>query len=482
MAIASNSNMTLQTKVEHKPGDSIAAIILFMLSLVSLFIHAISFNNFSVLVTFSILYITGTIFFFRSGRTVLLFYHFAFLINVVLSVMFVFYFNNLRGMPFTEGGDDRTFYMLSKAWSYGIDSFNAYAQEHYGISWNSINYKFYIIILGSWFKFLRSLSFEQDHFFNLNIINCWFGGLIAPFVCKIGKEVFSKRVAKLTALLILFYAPIIFYSVVIIRDTLIGVLFLIIVWHVVRNGNKWARLVLIALIFFILYYLRPTSAFFAFLFVLTFWASGSRLIQVKAFFRRYTILIALTMISFSSLLVMTEMAVLKGVGFPIIEKVIRYFEFYRGHSLAEASSGSIGSILKQSNNPLIFILLIFYTYLSPIPPEIIQSFSLKNLFILTGNMTWYVAAPTFLVCQVQYLKNKTYSNLLYATIITLFMALVFVSMTTGNPRHLYFLHPIIAMFVLSYILDYPRQFNYLLQVLVIIGLIGSGVYLAIKIL
>lgn len=462
-------------------GLDILIIFSVVLAFCGLTFHIFYFKAPSVLITFFSLFILGIIFFLKSGKTTPQLFLISFCFNISISAIITYYFIYLNGIPFSEGGDDFTFYDLTIHWLEGISKFDSYAIKEYGISWSTIEYKLYIQIFGNWFKFLNSIGIESNHFFHLNILNCWFGAFAAPLIFLITNKVASPKVAQLTSLFVLIYSPLIFYSSIIIRDTLIITLFLLIVWVAIKQMSSIKKAIIILLLIYFIIYLRNVSALFAIIFILTFFISKSRIKQIRIFLHKKFIIIIIGLIVLvAAILIATNMSVLKNIDFFIFNNVVRYYEFYKQHAVEQGSGGSIGLFLKQSNNPFIFIISVFYIYLSPIPPEFIKKMNLINLFLGYGNILWYIIGPTFFIAVLQEYRSRGMSNLLKSTLICLLVSLIFIAMTSGNVRHLYFLHPLIAMFSINYAVKYKMQFIYLLFILGVTGVIAAALYFLIK--
>lgn len=462
-------------------GLEIPLLSFFVLVFCGLTFHSFYFEAPSIFLTFILLFFLGSTSFLKSGKTPTELFIISFFINVFISVIITYYFIHVNNVPFSEGRDDFTFYDLTVHWLKGISKFDAYATKEYGISWATIEYKLYIQILGNWFKFLNSIGIDSNHFFHLNIINCWFGAFAPPLIFLIANKVSSPKIAQLTTLFVLLYSPIIYYSSIIIRDTLIITFFLLIVWVAVKQMGGLKKLILLLLLIYLIIYLRSVSALFATIFILTFFTSKSRIKQLRFFFHKkfLIVFIGLTFLA-ATILIATDMAIIKSIDFIIFDKISRYYEFYKQRAIAESGSGSIGLFLKQSNNPIIFIISVFYIYLSPIPPVFIKDLNVLNLFIGYGNMLWYILGTTFFVAVLQAYRSRGMSNLLKSTLLCAIGSLLFVTMTTGNTRHLYFLHPLIAMFSIDYALNHKIQFIYLLFIIAFAGAFAGAVYFLIK--
>ncbi len=453
---------------------------LFFVSNVFLLVHSIHYDVFSVFFTVAVFSSLGLIILASSGYTSLIFFIKSFSLNIILSVVFIFYFEYSLGLPFNGVADDQTFFILTKYWANDTTTFDQRAFNTYGVTWESINYKAYILIFGFWLKFLKFLNIESEHFFHLNLINCWFGAFIPSLTFIIAKRLFTIKIGLISAFIVLLYTPVIFYSIIIIRDTLIGTIFLSIVSITISSYSSKVKIISITILLSLLFELRGASAALAIVFMITYWASALRIKQITIYNKWLSIVMIILVLATSIYLVSGNLNVLKNSDVDLFKRIVNTVNFYQAHSLEQASNDSFGSILKQSNNPIIFLLLLVYTYLSPVPPEFIKTFNLKTVFMGVGNILWYVVAPVFIGGYFQLTKDKSLRSILHAVVVTLVISLIVVSMTSGNPRHLYFLHPLIILFVVAYIIRYPLSFLHFFSASAITGFAGFILYLLLK--
>jgi hypothetical protein len=442
-----------------------------------LLLKAIFSREISIIISFFVFLYAGH-FLFRKATIPKKLFFYTFCLYVLMAVVFTSIHQMEHGTPFTGlGEDDKGFYEIAKEFKNGATSF---AWE--GLQWKAINYKAYIYLLSGWLKVLNFIGFNSDYYFNLNILNCFFGAMAAPLLFLIFSRWVDDSLAYKIAIFTMLYPPIIYYSAAIIRDTLMVALFPLGV--LLAQNTSLPRLLKIVFYILLLVFLiniRDVSALVMFIFLSLTWifhlnskamtpilklAGGVAVVAVFSFF--------LYFLSRKPL----ESSPQSG---QLLDYVTHKVHFYFDLSEKESGSGSLGGKIRSSKNPVLLALAIPITFFSPAPPLFIYHFSLSHFFMGLGNILWYFFGFTYSLALI-ISRFKNIAGLHLPMVITFGITLVLVSFTSGDFRHLYFFHPFLIGFSLIFLSTNKKYVPLILNFFLGLSLIFILAYIVLKVI
>lgn len=445
--------------------------------LIILIIFSITKNEPSIILAYLLLAFIGTVLFRKQDNLATQFFFYAFTLYVSLAILFTSLHSLEHGDPFTGlGEDDKGYYETAKDYKDGIRKFEFVQAE-----WSAINYKAYIIILSGWLKLLNILGFNSDFYFNLNILNCFIGAFSAPFMYLIFRRWATERQARIIATLTLLYPPVVYYSAAIIRDVTILTLFSLGVLIADSEMKRVKKVILSILILWVLACIRDASAFFLAVFFVGHWLYKLNPRTMGA----TTKTLILFGIGFFIVLFTTVLSETPKTSRPPITHVLEYVN-YRIHyyfklSAAEGDENSLGGKIRASQNPLVLATSVPITYFSPAPPLFFYKQTVSHWFLGLGNMLWYFFGFVYLLTVVWSRQGQV--NRLYIPILaTLSAALLLISFTSGDFRHLFFLHPFLIGFAVIFLFKNKGQIHLILGMFGLLMVVLISIYITLKLL
>lgn len=178
-----------------------------------------------------------------------------YLIRIVCAIFVFYWLTSTRGEPFLGGGDDAEY-----EWT-GRELYRLWSQGDYTLPFYMRNNPGYFVVMavicqvGEWLGGYHTLL--------PRIVNACIGGLVAPYLFLLARNVVGRRVAVAASLLAMGYPEFIFYSAVQLRDILIVFLFVFAMSHLTRFTvqGKTGGLVLALAGTISTFYLRATYGY-----------------------------------------------------------------------------------------------------------------------------------------------------------------------------------------------------------------------------
>lgn len=409
-------------------------LLFFILTIFSLFIVGNYYHSSSVLIAFLFLLSFGCLLLRGVSRKL---FFLSFFINILVSIIFHFYFLRANGLPFTQGGDEKTYYDFSLSiYHHGITSL--------GEIYLFIPYKAYVLLLAGWMKLLNFIGITDPSIpFNLRLLNDFVGGFIPVISFHIFSLFFDKIKARKYSLYILLFPLTIYYSATLLREVYVTVPFLLIVYLTLSpQFNRAIRIFLIGGLCVFTFFIRPASAamIVSFPFFYVFFKKGS---NYKFSYLKKSII---PLLFLASLLIFHQFN---------SRSINETHSGYSELSASAASGNSVGSLLVSSHNPIAKLAMPVYIAYSPIPPPIFSEVNIYNTFISIGSIWWYVIFPLYILLIIKILKRKdVFSGFIKASGVTVLFSLALVSVTSMDPRHIQFIYPIALFGGLFYYKNY----------------------------
>ena len=383
---------------------------------------------------------------------------------IVFSVVQVFFFLSEYNQPFDKGGDDGYFY---ESWILAgfTDLEVAFADYN--------PYKTFVLPQIYLLKFINFLGLNSTHSFHINLSNTFVGAFIPVFVFNASKRFLSARMAQFVAAFVVFY-PFFNYQIVkILRDVHVYLLFTIAFYVLTTHLKIVIKAVVLAVILFLIFHLRKE----AILYFLVLIGSYAFFINKSTVVRIW--IVSLVFISFGIAYYVINSVF--GLG---ISDIARFSQAYDELRQETEGSSSLATMLKNAG--LIGKLVsVPYVWLSPLPPPVLFSINLMNILISIGCLFWYYLVPRGALELFRRCRKETEGNkaLVKALMTTFIIGSLFISYTSGDPRHLLIFFPCFVIFCFGYFenrkMQYELNLNY---ITIFIGGLGIGAYLYLKIL
>jgi hypothetical protein len=374
-----------------------------------------------------------------------------FLLRVAYSVFFYYWLIQIQGEPYLGGGDDRWYEDAGRAtydlWQRGVFETNIYQPA----------YPIFIAFLRSCCDLLGGY-----HDFVTRLANACIGGLIAPCIFILVRNVYDRPIAKIASLIVVFYPEFLLYSSVQLRDIIIAFLFVFAMSQLSRfvvDGKFTGIAFSIAAVPPMLF-LRNAYGYLLFG-LLAMCLGGCLLFSSGRGIRHHWTKIA---IMFAGVLVLAGLAITIGnknpsdidTGSGILQPMeegyaIDRITSFREHNTAGASRNSVGAhLLDGAAFGLSCVVLPLVAFIMPYPPW-------KGLLYLSGNplgfiyfinaLAWTILMPMGLLGLLACWKRSFPKNLL--TLLPLVLLLVVSSVSGFEPRYklsaIPFAHVYVAM-------------------------------------
>jgi hypothetical protein len=383
----------------------------------------------------------------------------AFGVYLISSAFFLLATNYTFGRPFLGGGDDMYFFIAAKTLVKAKLDINTTVD---GIPMWASNYTGYLYLLGYYFKAISSLGFDSFHFYHLSLLKVCIGSFIPVLVFKIFKE--NKLIQLESSIWILVLFPtLVIHVVSLLREAVISVVFLFVVYRVIRS--RWHIVAVLWVLFgaFLVYNIRPVHAVFVGLFYLI-WVFLSRP-------KNLTLKLGGLVIVFFLL----TMNWIKGVSL-FGSDLDRIQGMYLALAQETNQEGSIGLRLYTSNFLLIQPLKLIYYFMSPIPPPMVIRLNLLSTYISLGIVFWYLYVFGFFSGYMNFLRK---GDRLYLTVLLLFIISGIVGVVSSkDPRHLVYIYPLVIPFGYSHLQFIPkRRIQQIVITFLSLGVVG---YLLLK--
>lgn len=432
-----------------------------VLAMITLCIIAVQFNEFSIFFS--------AIFFFTLGTALTIknkdyrIFQIAFFWLLFFASIQALFFHAEYNQLFDRGGDDLSFY---EKWILtGYNDFNFALNERYA-------YKTFIVPASAYLKFINVIGINSVFSFHINILNVFVGAFIPVFVFKTGKILFKSTTAQLAAAFVIVY-PFFNYQITkVMRDVYAYLFFTIGVYILFTNWKLLFKLLVILLLLLLTMNARTESVIYILLLFGLYYFIKTKSLLLKGSLMAIVFVAAYIIYQYLNATFSIDLAT-----------ITKYSEMYNELRTDNEGAGSIATLLK--NGGIIGKLIsIPYNWISPLPPPIIIQFNLMTLLISIGCFAWYFMLPRGVVKFYEMTQQKDnllkYSEL-RALYLTFIVGSVFISYTSGDPRHILVFFPIATLFCVGYFENRTFKFdltlNYISIIIAFISIIG---YLIIK--
>jgi hypothetical protein len=455
---------------------SLNQFIAFVIGFLPIVIFAGISSSPSVIVSFLSLLLLGR-WLLRNHEEARRFFLYAFLLNSLFAVLLALSFFLEHGDPFIGGGDDETFYEISRGFKDGLRVFD----KKNAFSWSSLNYKAYIIVMAGWLKMLNIIGFSDDSFLNLNLVNSFFGALSVVLIFLIFKSIMGVELGKKTAYWVLLFPPVIFYSATIIRDTMVLFVFSLSLFILFVTNWRWRmKLPLLLVCLLVMYYVRDASSFLLAVFIITYIGLGLKGNNHKLLFIAGCFLAIIVALSTLLVAASTAPPAVQPLKTDFIKFLSYQIHYYNKEILHESLQTSLGARLRDFSNPVAVLTGILYMFFSPVPPLFFQSFTFGNLFLGLGNMVWYFIGFLYVFSVFQSSYSPVHRRVWWAVLMTLLLSLLMVYFSSGDSRHLHFIQPFIIGFTVEYFTRNKNSAILTTKILLVAGAALSMLYLILK--
>lgn len=384
---------------------------------------------------------------------------------IIFCVLQAWFFQSSYNQLFDLGGDDQYFY---KDWILlGYSDINEVLTDYNP-------YKTFILPSVFYLKFLNYIGFNSTFSFHINIINIFVGAFIPVFVYKTALLFLESAKAQSASLFVLFFPFLNYQCVKIIRDVDVYLLFTLFIYFLSSNYKIYTKAFWFLIISFLMFNVRKEAVFYILIFAGSYLFFQAKSFITKSFFI-FSVVLAL---GFFIYLLSTNY----GLDF---NSISRFSELYDELRTETGGGNSLATILKNAGF-LGKIISIPYVWLSPLPPPIFFSVTAMSTFISLGSLVWYYLMPRGAI-QLYFESKNTINpkirNLSLSLSITIILGSLFISYTSGDPRHTLIFMPVFSIFCFGYFENQNKNFEYLLNYISISILIIAIIsYAIIKIL
>lgn len=376
---------------------------------------------------------------------------------IIFCVLQAWFFHSSYNQLFDLGGDDQYFY---KDWILlGYTDINEVLTDYNP-------YKTFILPSVIYLKFLNYIGFNSTFSFHINLINIFLGAFIPVFVFKTARLFLKPVNSQYVALFVLFFPFLNYQCVKIIRDVDVYLLFTIFVYLLSSNRKVYAKIIWTLIITFLMFNVRKETVFYILIFLGSYLFFQSISFIKKSFFIFSVILALVFLINFLS----------TNYGFDF-NTITRFSGLY---DELRAETGGANSLATMLKNAGFFgkIISVPYVWLSPLPPPIIFSINIMSVLISLGSLVWYYLMPRGalqLYFESKNTINPKIRNLSLSLSITIILGSLFISYTSGDPRHTLIFFPIFSIFCFSYFENQNQKLenrvNYISVLIISLGII-----------
>jgi hypothetical protein len=308
------------------------------------------------------------------------------LINLIFMLYHSAYFNALNpGHPFHPGGDAESYFNLaddlSTSWRNG--SFLHFHQKYMGFTY----------LLTGWLFFLKNI-FGTTSVLSLKIFSATLSSLLPCMTYLLAKRYYTEKEALTTAILLAAPGIFTFFSSVLLRDILVGVLSVTIILllqyslQLKSALHKTTCFFLTALIAYLIFLLRLEALCYVLI--------GAYLALLLNLSYKQNITVALLLV-----IVLFSMA-------PFVYERITSLQGRYTAKLVNQSDNidGVGRKLYTSTNPITLVARFIYTTLCPIPPVSKTSDILPYVDLALGACIWYLLTVPFFIGTKEIWKSR----------------------------------------------------------------------------
>jgi hypothetical protein len=387
-----------------------------IMSFLFICVLSIYIDNYKIIITYLLFYGVLSIVDFFNNKTELIYYYNCYVFGS-LALLLLF---QLDHGTYWGNIDEELFYEA------------AIGQNRDGFYEASIRWVGYYFLLTEYYYFIREFIDSSVHFYHGILLSAFFSSFIPFFFKKhFYKKLLPVELNRLI-LILLFLPQFLIYNVTYLRDSLILLLFSVLVYFIgLRNRNILFRFIIIFFILALTFSIRPGSAIFLGVFVL-----------FDLFFiekNKYYLIIG------TFILVVAIIA-----GNVNFRNPIEVSQGYIELTEREISSNSLGHIVLSSDNILLFPLKMVYILFSPIPPQIVYKVSIQSVFFTIGSFVKYFYLIAFLISAFKNFIVKNKDIYLIRDSLFVFFLVAGVLFTSRDQRHLNFLFPLVFYYGIEY--------------------------------
>jgi hypothetical protein len=355
-----------------------------------------------------------------------LIFTFTFGFYLIFLTFFIVSTHILYGGPFLNGGDDSFFYDASK--QVFLSNYDLNIKVDVFPLW-IVNYPAYLYIFAYFFGLLSYFGLDSMSFYHLSLLKVALGSLVPVILYKVIKDHRWLTGRGVLSTVILF-PTLTFYTVSLLRESILVLLFILVVWISTRRDNLLFSFLLVLIISILAYFIRPVHGILLFVFFGIY-----TLFSYKA-----SILVKICALAFFSLLIYSFNIFAFAEIFHELNEVQ---EKYIAHSNEVNDVGSIGLKLYNSEHIWLWPVKLIYYLLSPIPPPIFSDFNGLALFLTLGSILWYF----FVFGLFSSLRRRSNWNkpLYSSAVFIIFVSCIIGVSSSKDPRHLVFLSPLIVL-------------------------------------
>ena len=386
------------------------------LSFLFVCVFGIYINNYKIIITYLLLYGVISLVDFFNNKTELKYYYNCYVFGS-LALLLLF---QLDHGTYWGNIDEELFYEA------------AIGQYREGFYVSSIRWGGYYFLLTEYYYFIREFIDSSVHFYHGILLSAFFSSFIPYFF----KKYFYKKLHHITInrliLVLLFLPQFLIYNVTYLRDSLILLLFSVLVYFIgLRNRNILFRFIIIFFILVLSFSIRPGSSIFLGVYVIF----DLFFIEKKKYY----------------LIVGTFILVLAIIAWDVnFRDPIEVGKGYIELTEREISSNSIGQRLLSSNNILLLPLKMLYILFSPIPPRIVNKVSIHSVVFTIGSLVKYFYLILFLISAFKNFVSKNKDIYMIRDTLFIFFIVLGVLFTSRDQRHLNFLFPLVFYYGIEY--------------------------------
>lgn len=349
--------------------------------------------------------------FFRPSDRWLRYFRVSRLTTIILYLSYVFE----TGLPFTPGGDD-----LGLMENHLLKDFYDWSNIFDG---SIFNYPIYYLTI---FSLSRILFFVEPDYVHVALVSIN-SVLFALCLCNFRKSFSFGKPFNLPFLL--FLIPLLYFSSILLRDIFIFYLFsvlLVLAKRQEKSSIKYCFPIIIA------FFIRPESS----VLLLIYWALHAQKHQRVLIF----------------------IMILGGL-FVARESIVPYFRsgdqlkniYFQDYVLSNTNTSGIAVQLRNMPGPIGSLAWYLYNFYKPLPPYLLTKFSIENVLLFCGNLTYYFMATYFLTALV---VGKL--KLFWRDALIFCLGVFMVSFIAGTQRH--FIH--LSIFIVAAFQAESIRFKY----------------------
>lgn len=419
------------------------------------------FGEPSLLFSAFIFFILGSIINLKNQDFVI--FQISFLWLNIFSVLLSWHFYQVNNQLFDVGGDDKYFFdeWILKGY---------YDFDDVLVDYNP--YKTFVIPSAVYFKFINLIGLNSTFSYHINLLNIFLASFIPVYTYKLGKLIFTPITAQRASLFVLFYPFFNFQCAKIIRDGYVYLIFLMIVYFMASQISHLRKIIAILFLSILMFNLRKEAIIYIIV------LSGSY-IYTFVTQKKYKILL-LVILATAALFIAFTLNYKYGLDFNSIN---RFSELY--DELREETSGGISLATKIKNAGFVGkVISVPYVWFSPLPPPVIASLTFINFLISIGVLFWYYLLPRGGIQLYQTALNsldRSKKSISIAILVTFLIGSLFISYTSGDPRHIMIFMPIATIYCFSYyeFNSFYNEMNLNKSLFIIFGL-GALLYSILK--